>query len=120
MELVAQVTTILGGDEGKAKSVLGSLFTSVRMSIDIKSFAHVSAAFPQLDEWMGGIMLAQGRTGEIIALASGETLKKQLRLRGLSDEQIQQAGAAVGAAIKQAVPKDVSERIFQRVTVLGE
>ena len=119
MDLVQQVAAILDGDEEKAKSVLGSLFTSVRMTIDTATFSKVAAAFPMLDDWMRGIPLGQGRTGEILALASPEALKKQLKQQGLSDAQMKQAGAAVGAAIRQAVPRDVTDKIVQRVPLVG-
>ena len=119
VDLVQQVAAILGGDDTKARSALGSVFMSVRMTIDAETFSKVSAGFPQLDEWMRGITLASGRTGEIIALAGPEALKRQLRQHGLSDAQMQQVGAAVGTAFKQALPKDASEKILQRVALLA-
>jgi len=119
VDLVQQVATILGGDDVKARSVLGSVFTSVRMAIDTLTFSKIGPAFPQVDEWMRGIQLAQGRTGEIIALAGPESLKRQLSQNGLSDAQMRQVGSAVGAAVKTALPKDVSEKILQRVPLLA-
>lgn len=92
---------------------------SVRMTIDPETFSKVSAGFPQTDEWTRGITLASGRTGEIIALAGPEALKRQLRQHGLSDAQIQQVGAAVGTALKQALPRDAAEKIMQRVALLA-
>ncbi|HXV86090.1 MAG TPA: hypothetical protein VD793_05295 [Gemmatimonadales bacterium] len=118
-DLVHQVATILGGDDQKARSVLGSVFTSVRMAVDTGTFSKVGRAFPHLDQWMRGIQLAQGRTGEIIALAGPESLKRQLTQNGLTDTQMAQVGAAVGAAVRQALPPDVSDRILQRVPLLN-
>jgi hypothetical protein len=119
VDLVQQVAAIVGGDGDKARSVLGSVFTSVRMAIDTPTFAKLGPAFPQLNEWMRGIQLAQGRTGEIIALAGPEALKRQLGQHGLSETQMQQVGAAVGAALRQALPNDVSEKILKRVSLLA-
>ncbi|MBI3982285.1 MAG: hypothetical protein HY337_05195 [Gemmatimonadetes bacterium] len=119
VDLVQQVATIAGVDEEKSRSILGSIFTSVRMAVDAATFSKVTGVFPRLDEWMRGIPLAQGRTGEIIALAGAEALKRQLKQQGLSEQQMQQVGAAVGAAVRQMLPRDACDKIVQRVPLLG-
>lgn len=119
MDLVQQVSTIAGVDEEKSRAILGSIFTSVRMAIDPATFSKVNAAFPRMDEWMRGIPLGQGRTGEIIALAGAEGLKRQLRQLGLGDQQLQQVGSAVGAAVRQALPREACDRVFERVPLLA-
>ncbi len=49
---------------------------SIRMAVDPKTFAHISTALPDLEDWIRGIQLAGGRTGEIIALASRVVILK--------------------------------------------
>ncbi|HWP36594.1 MAG TPA: hypothetical protein VNL18_03465 [Gemmatimonadales bacterium] len=119
MDLVQQVSAIAGVDEAKSRAILGSIFTSVRMAIDAATFSKVNAAFPGMDDWMRGIPLGQGRTGEIIALAGAEGLKRQLKQQGLSDQQMRAVGSAVGAAMQQALPRDASAKVFERVPLLA-
>ena len=108
----------MGVDREQAESVLGSVFTSIRMGLDAAVFGKVIQALPDAEHWMLGLTFAGGRTGEIVALAGPEGLRRQLQMIGLDDAQIAKAGATVGEALRQLLPKDAAEKITQRISLL--
>jgi hypothetical protein len=118
VDLVQQVSDAVGVDREKAESVLGSFFTSIRMAVDPATFGKVIQALPDAEEWMLALTFAGGRTGEIIALAGPEGLRRQLQVIGLDDAQIAKAGATVGEALRQLLPKDATEKIIKRISLL--
>lgn len=118
MDLVQQVSDAVRVDREKAESVLGSFFTSIRMAVDPAAFGKVIQALPDAEEWMLALTFAGGRTGEIVALAGPEGLRRQLQMIGLDDAQITTAGATVGEALRQLLPKDAAEKIAKRISLL--
>jgi hypothetical protein len=118
VDLPQQVADELGIGRPVAAQALSALFMSVRMAVDPKTFAHVSTALPDLDDWLRGIQLAGGRTGEVIALAGPEALGRQLKLAGLNEQQAQRFGQSVGKALAELLPKDVFEKVVARVPLL--
>lgn len=118
MDLVQQVSDAVRVDREKAESVLGSLFTSIRMAVDPAAFGKVTKALPDAEQWMLALTFAGGRTGEIVALAGPEGLHRQLKMLGLDDKQIKMAGTTVGDALRQLLPKDAAEKIATRISLL--
>lgn len=118
MDLVQQVSDAVGLDREKAESVLGSFFTSIRMGVDAAVFGKLIQALPDAEQWMLGLTFAGGRTGEIVALAGPEGLRRQLHMIGLDDAQMAKAGATVGETLRQLLPKDVVEKITRRISLL--
>ena len=92
--------------------------TSIRMAVDAATFGKVSEAVPEAELWMRGIPLTSGRTGEIVALAGPEALRRHLKKAGLTEEQIEKAGTTVGDALRQLLSKDAAEKITNRITLL--
>ena len=118
MDLVQQVSDAVRVDRQQAESVLGSILTSVRMAVDPAAFGKVIKALPDAEQWMLGLTFAGGQTGEIIALAGPEGLRRQLKMIGLDDAQITKAGATVGEALRQLLPKDAVEKVTKRISLL--
>ena len=118
MDLPQRVADELGIDRSVAQQGISALLMSIRMSVDPKTFDQISAALPNLEDWMRGIQLAGGRTGEIVALGSPEALGRQLKLAGFNEQQALQLGASVGKALAEVLPKDVFEKVAGRVKFL--
>lgn len=75
-------------------------------------------ALPDAEQWMLRLTFAGGRTGEIVALAGPDGLRRQLQMVGLNDDQITKAGTTVGEALRQLLPKDTAEKITKRISLL--
>lgn len=120
MDLPQRVADELKIDEAQAQQCLSSLFMSIRMAVDPKTFSQVTAAVPEANSWLSTIQLAGGRTGEVIALAGPEALMRQLASHGLSEPQARRLGATVGAALKELLPKEAFEKITGRVALLKQ
>lgn len=118
MDLPQRVTDTLGLARPQAERVLGPLFMSIRMAVDPALFSKVAAALPDVDQWLRGIQLGGGRTGEIVALAGPEALVQQLKLVGLNAEQAKLLGATVGQALGELLARDVAAKIVERVPLL--
>lgn len=118
MDLVQVVSDAVGVDRPTAESVLGSFFTSIRMAVDAGVFGKMIGAVPEAEHWMLGLTFAGGRTGEIVALAGADGLRRQLLMIGLDDAQIAKAGAALGKALRQLAPQDAMEKVTKRITLL--
>jgi hypothetical protein len=107
MDLVERIAERVGLDRPRAEAALGSLFMSMRMSVEPAVFARVAAAVPEADTLMRGIRLAGGRTGEIVTLAGWPALRRQLAAAGLTEPQIATLGQAVREALSALLPPDV-------------
>ncbi len=118
MDLPQRVADDLGIDRSVAQQGVSALFMSIRMAVDPKTFAQISTALPNLEDWMRGIQLAGGRTGEIIALGSPEALGRQLKLAGFNEQEAQRLGASVGKALGEVLPKKVFDTVAGRVKIL--
>ena len=119
MELLAQVVSEFDVDENLASKALGAVFTSVRMAMDTKTFAAVATAFPDVGTWMRDAPVTGGRTGEMLALATPRTLRRNLSQLGLAEPQIDRLGALAGKALRESIPAEVFERITVRLPMFA-
>lgn len=118
LDLVQRVRDATGIERNTAEAVLGSVFTSIRMGVDAAVFGKVIQALPDAEHWMLGLTFAGGRTGEIVALAGPEGLRRQLHMIGLDDAQMAKAGATIGETLRQLLSKDAVEKITRRISLL--
>ncbi len=118
MSLLDTVVSEFGVDQHTASKTLGVLFTSVRMAIDTAAFGAVSTAFPDSSSWMREAPVTGGRTGEMLALATPQTLRRSLTALGFADAQVDKLGSVVGQALKEATPSETYDRVVKRLPLL--
>jgi hypothetical protein len=118
VDLPDVVARQLGIDVAQAERGLSAVFLSIRMAVDPATFGQVSEAFPNAETWMRGIELGGTRTGEILALASPEALRRQLHLAGFSDKDMRHLGPIVGHALQAALSPDAFDRVVTNVPLL--
>ena len=119
MNLPREVATRFALEERLASKALGTVFTSVRMAVDTKTFSTVATAFPDVGTWLRDAPASGGRTGEMLALATPATLRRSLATLGLSEQQIDTLGHLVGRALQESLPADVYSQITARLPLLG-
>ena len=117
MDLLEQVAQDLGSPE-KAQAALGAVFTSVRMSMDAKSFGTLREKFPKVESWMGRALTGGGRTGEMLALVGPGALQRNLKAAGLTPEEMSKVGLMVGAVMKEMLPEPLYQQVETRVPLL--
>jgi len=118
VDLPQRVADELGIARPQAIQGLSAVFMSVRMSVDPSLFSLVTAAIPDVEDWLRSIELAGRRTGEIVALAGPEALNQQLKTAGFNQQQAQRLGATVAKALGEVLEEDVAEKILSRVPLL--
>jgi hypothetical protein len=114
-QIVARELSI---DPAQAERGLGAVFMSIRMAAEPATFARITVAFPDADTWMRAIELSSGRTGEILALASPQALRRQLKLAGFSEKHVRQLGPTVGQALQAALPPETFDQVVTRIPLL--
>lgn len=118
MNLPRAVAKELGIDQAQAERGLSAVFLSIRMAVDPPTFGEVTKAFPNASVWLRDIELGGGRTGEILALAGPEALRRQLKAAGFTDKDIQQLGPMVNEALRSALSPAAYEQVVARVPLL--
>jgi hypothetical protein len=118
VDLPQVVAKEFGIDVAQAERGLSAVFLSIRMAVDPATYAQVSAAFPDADTWMRGMELGGGRSGEILALAGPEALRRQLKHAGFTEKDIQQLGPMTGKALRAGLRPETFDQIVARVPLL--
>lgn len=118
-DLLNDVAQQLNVTADVAAKALGVVFTAVRMGVDPQTFGAVADAFPAANDWMRDTPVGGGRTGEMLALASPETVRRSLGALGLDEGAIQTLGHLAGQAMAAALPEHVVQRITARFPLLG-
>ena len=118
MDLRSSVISEFGVDENTASKALGALFTAVRMAMDTRTFGSVAVAFPAASIWMREAPVMTGRTGEMLALATPETLHRSLVALGFDDHQVSRLGQLVGNELKTHLSSDTYDRLTKKLPLL--
>lgn len=119
MSLNERVEQELGITSERATQALGALFLAVRMAADAETFDAVAAAFPGVWGWIKAAPSPHGgRTGEMLALTSPETIRRNLATLELNDAQIDRLTRLAGEVLRTALPAETFERISQRLPIL--
>ena len=118
MDLQSSVIAEFGVDENTACKALGGLFTSVRMAMDTRTFGSVAVAFPAASTWMREAPVMTGRTGEMLALATPETLHRSLVALGFDDDQVNRLGALVGSELKALLTPGTYDLVTKKLPLL--
>ncbi|MEE8134705.1 MAG: hypothetical protein V3T56_06585 [Gemmatimonadales bacterium] len=115
MDLRSSVIAEFGVDENTASKALGALFTSVRMAMDTGTFGSVAVAFPDASAWMREAPVVTGRTGELLALATPETVRRSLIALGFDDDQVDGLGQLIGSELKEHLPADTYDLLTTKL-----
>lgn len=118
MELVDEVAQGLGCPPEKAQAALGAIFTSVRMSMDAKTFGEVREKFPKVESWMGRALTGGGRTGEMLALVGPGALQRNLKAAGLEPHEMTKLGLMIGEILKGMLKPEMYTQVENRVPLL--
>ena len=118
MELVDEVAEALGCPPEKAQAALGAVFTSVRMSMDAKSFGDIREKYPKVESWMGRALTGGGRTGEMLALVGPGALQRNLKAAGLQPEEMTKLGLMMGGILKGMLKPELYTQVENRVPLL--
>ncbi|MCH8350822.1 MAG: hypothetical protein IIB29_11250 [Chloroflexi bacterium] len=90
MDLVGKVMTEMGVEHSIAESGLGTVFTNLRLSLNMDSFNEIRAVVPKVDDWVGNTIIGGGRTGEMLALVGPQAFARNLGGAGFTPEQGEQ------------------------------
>ncbi len=118
MSLVSSVVAEFGVTEATASKALGAIFTSVRMAMDSATFGSVAVAFPDAANWMRDAPVMTGRTGEMLALATPDTLRQSLISLGFADEHVDRLGFMTGEELKEHLDTDTYQRLTAKLPLL--
>ena len=118
MDLLQQISSECGVDEEQAGKALGTLFTAVRMAINVNEHAQLKQAFPSIDDWLGQGTVGIGRTGEMLALIGPEALENNLKSTGVADDNIPKVCSLVGQALVQNVP-EIASKVAARLPLIA-
>ena len=119
MDLVQQITSDVGVEQELAVEGLGTLFMAIRMGTDAKTFAGVLQAYPDLGQWMQRAPLSARWTGEMLAMATPQAVRRILLNAGFADEQVAKLCSIVGSSLKQHVQPKTYDLITEKLPILG-
>jgi hypothetical protein len=119
VDLVQRITTDVGVEQGLAVEGLGTLFMAIRMGTDAKTFAGVLEAYPDLGQWMQRAPLSARWTGEMLAMATPQAVRRILMNAGYRDEQVTLLCAILGSSLKEHVDTKTYDLITEKLPTLG-
>ena len=119
MDLVQQITSDVGVEQGLAVEGLGTLFMAIRMGTDAKTFAGVLEAFPDLGKWMQRAPLSARWTGEMLAMATPQAVRRILLNAGYKEDQVDRLCSIVGGSLKEHVRPKTYKLITEKLPILS-
>jgi hypothetical protein len=117
-DLVQDVAQLLNCPPEKAQAALGAVLTSVRMSMDAKSFGEIREKHPKVESWMGRALTGGGRTGEMLALVGPGALKRNLKAAGLEESDMIKLGGMMAGVLKGILRPELYTQVETRVPLL--
>ena len=119
MDLLVEVTTEIGVEQSVAESGLGTVFTTLRLSLDADSFDQIRAVDPRVDDWVGKTIIGGGRTGEMLALAGPQAFARNLGAAGFTPEKGEQLLDIVFEHLRVSLPEEVAAIVQAKRPVLS-
>lgn len=121
MKLLDVVTAEVGGDRAKAQAGLGAVFLALRFACDPDTFTEVKRAVPEAEAWAKQAALGSaGRTAELFALVTPDTLNTRLHTIGLTAQTATAVVGHVGHYLTSHVPDDVMATLASCIPSLGQ
>jgi hypothetical protein len=121
MKLLDVVTAEVGGDQQQALAGLGAVFLALRFACDPDTFTQVKRAVPEAESWAKQAALGSaGRTAELFALVTPDTLNTRLRAIGLTTEGANAVVGRVGQYLTSHVPDDVMATLASCIPALDQ
>ncbi len=119
MTLLDRVTASLDGDQSKALAGLRPLFMVIKLATPRNTFAKIAEGVPDADPWAREAALGDaGRTGELLALITPDTLAQRMKTVGLCDTEIDRLGQDVGGFLAETVDAGVAEEIAELIPII--